>query len=338
MGKHLPPPPKNSAGYAPPRSPGSARRTSSIDVSWPEGRAGNMHLVGRARDLVTPLAGAPIVCAEDGFVAEVRMDRTIVAIRAEPERGDLSRLVGERGGGHLRVLLNEVLPQERNGATPLYLILDDISGASLVAGWAWSQWEPNWADQMREAMKERGGAGRSMEGVCIGFAPGSSALEPDRTVSSGAPAPDLRRPDDPQGWHAFTAQDGAVGMRRARRVDVRLEDENVIDAAFQDSSTTPDAGRMVLHEYRLSATADPKTLQITSLAAEPRVLPFPECPSAAHNLTRLLGTRIDDLRATVLEELRGTAGCTHLNDAVRSLAEAPALVGLLQTHGGLAGA
>lgn len=336
MGKHLPPPPKTTAGYAPPRAPGSARRTSSIDVSWPEGRGGNMRLVARARDLVTPLAGAPVVCAEDGFLAEVRMDRTIMAIRAEPERVDLSRLVGERGGGHLRVLLNEVLPQERSGATPLYLILDDISGASLVSGWSWSQWEPDWSAQMREAMKARGDSGHTMEGVCIGFAPGSSALQPDREVSPGAPAPDLRRPDDPEGWHAFTQQDGAAGMRRARRIDVRLESEIVIDAAFQDSSTTPDGGRVVLHEYRLSATADPKTLRITSISADPRVLPFPECPSAGNNLTRVLGTPIGELRETVLAQLRGAAGCTHLNDAVRSLAEAPALVGLLQRHGGLA--
>jgi hypothetical protein len=97
MGKHLPPPPRSSAGHAPPRAPGSARRTSSIDVAWPEGRAGNMRLVGRARDLVTPVEGAPVVCAEDGFLAEVRMDRTIMAIRAEPPRVDLSSVSGAAG-------------------------------------------------------------------------------------------------------------------------------------------------------------------------------------------------------------------------------------------------
>jgi hypothetical protein len=50
-----------------------------------------------------------------------------------------------------------------------------------------------------------------------------------------------------------------------------------------------------------------------------------ECPSAASNLSRLLGTPLPDLREKVLAELRGTVGCTHLNDALRALAEVPAL-------------
>jgi hypothetical protein len=32
------------------------------------------------------------------------------------------------------------------------------------------------------------------------------------------------------------------------------------------------------------------------------------------------------MRETVLAELAGPAGCTHLNDALRALAEVPALV------------
>lgn len=115
-------------------------------------------------------------------------------------------------------------------------------------------------------------------------------------------------------------------MRRARRMDVRrLDTRIVIDAAFQDSATTPSGGRAVVHEYRLSATADAQSLRLLSVEAEPRVLPFVECPSATANLSRLLGTRLPELRDKVLAELRGTAGCTHLNDAVRALAEVPAL-------------
>jgi hypothetical protein len=43
----------------------------------------------------------------------------------------------------------------------------------------------------------------------------------------------------------------------------------------------------------------------------------------------LLNTPIAELRNTVLERLRKTAGCTHLNDMIRSLAEAPVLAGKL---------
>jgi Protein of unknown function (DUF2889) len=323
----LPAPPQCSAGPSPLRAPGSVRRTSSIDVSWPEGRAGNMCLVGRARDIVTPRSGGlPVTCAEDGFEAFLRPDRTIVAIEADPARPALSRLIGERGGGGLRKALEEVLGPERQQASPLYLILDDISGTSLVSGWAWSHWDPDWLANARAALKDFDleKAFRSREGICIGFAPGSSAFNPDRP-RSGAPAPDLRHPEDPEGWHAFTAQEG-VGMRRARRIDVTRDGVILIDTAFQDSATTPEGGRRVVHEYSLCVTADPRSLRVLSIAAEPRVLPHAECPSATANLVRLLDTPLPELRQRVLAELRGVAGCTHLNDALRALADVPGLM------------
>lgn len=315
------------------------RRTSSIDVSWPDGRDGDMRFVGRARDLVTPRSGgAAVVCAEDGFEARVKADRTIAAIEAWPARPAVSRLVGQRGGGRLRGVLSEVMPAERAGATPLYLILDDLSGASLVAGWAWSQWNPDWLAAMRAAMNdpEMGKAFKNRENVCIGHVPGSSAFDLDRRMTPASdaptPAPDLRRPDDPEGWHEFTRQD-AVGLRRARRIDVTLDEVIVIDSAFQDSGSTPAGGRAALHEYRLGVTADPTSLRVLSIEAEPRVLPFVECPSAVANLSRLIGTPLPDLREKVLTELAGPAGCTHLNDALRALAEAPALLARLRDAG-----
>ena len=119
-------------------------------------------------------------------------------------------------------------------------------------------------------------------------------------------------------------------MRRARRIDVRLDDAIVIDAAFQDSATTPAGGRAAVHEYSLTMTADPRSLAVLSLQAEPRILPQPECPSATANLSRLLGTPLPELREKVFAELKGTAGCTHLNDALRALADVPMLVKRLQ--------
>ena len=128
----LPPPPKSPAGHAPPRRPGSVRRTSSIDVDWPEGRNGAMHLVGRARDIFTPPSGQGLEVFQEG-ACEARIDagRRLLSLSATPSPTGLQALVGERAGGHLRGAIDRILPGERRNGTPLHIILDDIAGTSL---------------------------------------------------------------------------------------------------------------------------------------------------------------------------------------------------------------
>jgi DUF2889 family protein len=87
----------------------------------------------------------------------------------------------------------------------------------------------------------------------------------------------------------------------------------------------PEGGRIAVHEYRVEATIDPVTGILTSVTADPRVLPYVECPTAVGTVDRMVGTPVAGLRAAVLERLAGTAGCTHLNDALRALAEVPVL-------------
>lgn len=118
-------------------------------------------------------------------------------------------------------------------------------------------------------------------------------------------------------------------MRRARRIDVRVTDHIEIDSMFQDSATTPQGGRVAVHEYHVHATADWRTGCLTRVSADPRVLPYVECPLAASNVDRLVGVPLADLRSEVLERLKGIDGCTHLNDALRALAEVPVLAGHL---------
>ena len=96
---------------------------------------------------------------------------------------------------------------------------------------------------------------------------------------------------------------------------------------FRDSMWDPDGREIVVHEYRLDATADAGSGALRSVAAEPRVLPFPECPLVAGNASWLIGTPMAELRATVLQRLRGVDCCTHLNDMLRALAEVPLLAG-----------
>ena len=247
------------------------------------------------------------------------------------DRPHAQQLVGVRAGGQSRAALVQIMAEERASGSPLYLLLDDFAGASLVAGWVWSRWIPDWAERARKSGSQSTvGRRGQMEGVCTGFAPGSSALQPDgrgeMKSQNCMSVPSLINPEDPMGWHAFTVQDG-VGKRRARRVDVwRADGELIVDVGFQDSGTQPQGGdRIAIHEYvvKAKASGDPETL--TELSADARILPFPECPGAPAHAQRIVGTRMEDLRDTVLAMLPGVLGCTHLNDVLRSMAEAPIL-------------
>jgi hypothetical protein len=318
---------KGPSVATPSRRAGSVRRTSTIDTQWPDGFGTAGHLFGRARDLLTPAAGAPVLLAEDVVRATASADRIIESVSSEPERPELTKIVGARGGGKLRGILAEVIPDELAAGTPLYLLLDDFAGATLVAGFGYSQWPDLWPEQWSTDDGTRLTA-RRMEGICAGFSPGSSALNPDGTsrfIHDIRGVETIVDTDDPLGWHELPSVTG-VSHRRARRIDVHMGDVVEIDSFFQDSYTVPTGGRIAVHEYQVRATADRDTLALLSLDADPRVLPYVECPLATKNVGRMIGTALPDLRTTVLERLKGTAGCTHLNDAIRALAEVPVLI------------
>ncbi len=176
-----------------------------------------------------------------------------------------------------------------------------------------------------------------MEGVCIGFATGSSALVEQRSGEMShrvQVVKPLVADDDPHGWHDLPEQP-EVSFRRARRIDVwrdPVDGTIMIDSGFQDSAGNPDHGRIAVHEYVLRATADPDTLLVTSVDPDPRVLPFRSCPNAVATAQAVVGAPLADLRTTVLERLAKANGCTHLNDALRALAEVPLLLTQLDTE------
>lgn len=348
---------RNPYGYAPVRRAQSVRRTSSIDMTWPDGRMDEMHMLGRARDIYThEEGGQPIVLAEDAFKARIGATRVINDIEVSPPRKHIGKLVGQRGGGHLRAVLDEALHEERTNATPLYLLLDDISGASLVGGWAWSRWTQRWGagadgpdtpppsippiptilpspsiDMTAVSVANPNApqfTPRSMENTCTGFRANATSLRSDGVASphqSATPVGLMSNPNDPAGWHEVLHTKD-VSMRRARRIDIWIEDDVIeIEGAFQDSATSPSGTRIAVHEYGLRAAADLETGKLISISADPRILPYADCPAAVLNVGRLIGASMRDLRRTVLEMLRKTAGCTHLNDTVRSLAEVPIL-------------
>ena len=119
-------------------------------------------------------------------------------------------------------------------------------------------------------------------------------------------------------------------MRRARRIDVWDEGGALgIDAMFRDSAWDPDGREVVVHEYQLLGQADRASGVLLSVTAVPRVLPYAECPGAAPNASWMAGTDLRTMRTEVLQRLRATDCCTHLNDGLRSLAEVPVLASAL---------
>lgn len=331
----LPPPPRRTANPAPERPANSVRRTSSIDVTWPEGEEGDLLFIGQARDYRTPSgggSGTTIAAAE--YRARVAPDKTITAISATPAPARLDELVGMRGGNHLRLFLREVMPELIAEGAPLYLPLDDISGTVLVSSYAWSQWGDDWIGRMRRNPEELERMMAQRTNVCWGLQEGNSGLvmKPGENIAR-IDGGQLRNPADPLGWHDFPDGEGP-SFRRARRIDVTLGENGTIriDAMFQDSAKRQDGGRSAIHEYRIAATADAATLELLTLEPEARILPFSECPGAIHNSRRLIGSRLSDLRGAVPAQLPGPEGCTHLNDALRSLAETPILAAYLETQ------
>jgi len=243
-------------------------------------------------------------------------------------RAGISDLVGVRGGGGSRGKVMAALPDEVAQGTPLYLLLDDMAGASLVSGFAFAQWQLT-ASQGDSPVVFNG---PRLLGTCAGYQPGSSALDDE---GHGTMMHDLRtvdpitRADDPWAFHDVPVIT-EISARRTRRTDVWLEDGVVhIDGFFQDAYTSPLGTRLAVHEYCYEATMDPVSGLMLSIRAIPRVLPMPECPLAVANVSRMVGLPVREFRTSVIQQLPGIDGCTHLNDVLRSMAEVPVMAAAL---------
>ncbi len=313
-----------SAGTSPLRRPGSVRRTSSIDITWPDGANGTARYDCRSRDIYTPpTGGKSIILGEDRLAVTISAEGRIESIASTPARPQLDMLLGKGHGDNLRRLIDVLLPAERDAGSGLYLLLDDLPVFSKISIWVWVFLERD-KKVGPEEEKIRAQTRASMEGICSGFATGSGALKGIDPNVPPAVVP-LLNPEDLPGFHDLPQQEG-ISMRRARRIDVWRKGSICIDAAYQDSATIPSGERLGIHEYGLKATVNPETLALLSVCAEPHVLPYKECQGAPQYIDRLVGARLLGLRRTVTKELRGDSGCTHLNDTLRALAEVPALV------------
>ncbi|HEY6869478.1 MAG TPA: DUF2889 domain-containing protein [Novosphingobium sp.] len=318
---------RHAAGVSPLLRPGSVRRTTSIDSTWPDGAADPWLMEGRARDLFCPADGsAPVVLDQASYRLRISPRREILELVTSPADERARQLIGVRAGGESRRQIAAVLA-DRTGS-PLYQILDDFAGASLVGRWIWSQWHEDWLSFTRMPEQQSHGRNGDMLDICTGFAAGSSALRngmESQSFREPAEVGPLENPLDPGGWHAMPEQSGPA-MRRARRMDIwRQDDLLMIDAGFQDSGTSPIGGRRGVHEYRVYAEIDPTSGILLAMQVLPHILPFQECPGAAIKASRMIGKPLAQFRDSVLDTLPATLGCTHLNDVLRAFADAPAL-------------
>ena len=127
-----------------------------------------------------------------------------------------------------------------------------------------------------------------------------------------------------------------MSIRRARRIDVwrdPVDGTIMIDSGFQDSAGHPDHGRIAVHEYVAARHRRPRHADHHVGRRRPPGAAVPVVPERRRAPpTIVVGTPLAELRTTVLERLARTNGCTHLNDALRALAEVPVLLGQLDTE------
>ena len=327
----LPPTPADSLVGTPDRRPGSVRRTSTIDMVWPGGFEAGLQLLGRSRDLLTPERGEARVLDAAELRARVDGRRTVHAIESTPAREGIEGIVGATGGTELRGAIDRALPGERESATALHLLLDDVAGTSLIAGFAMYR-EPGFEERMREHFRSPQAEPHGMRKgkiICSGLRPGGWAAthrtEGERSGPGIVPAGDIRTPHDPLGWHEWPPTPDP-GMRRHRRVDVWREGDRLrVDAFFRDAYWDREGAQWALHEYSVDAEVDAAQLTLVSAEATPRVLPYPECRWAAPHAQQLEGLPVASFRTSVQRTLTELEACTHLNDMLRCLAEVPAL-------------
>ena len=326
------------------RLAGSVRRTTNIDTTRPDGLHADARVDGRARDVRTNPDGTTEVVGEARLTATVSPQQKLLSITTSPEVPALQQLLGGSAGSGFRCRVDEVLREARNregedragtceDGSLLYLLLDDLPGATLVSGYVLlrsGQLEgpPIDADPAPQPKRPAPDLGR-MGDLCAGWAQDATMMVHMRRtglipVPVGPAAPVIEREGDPFSWHAM-AELPPLSIRRRRRLDLIAPavpgDEHRIDLHFRDSHKGEEGVETVLHEYTVTGAADTGSGRIVAVAARAQVLPWVECPGAVASAERLAGMELSSLRPTIRNEFVGRSTCTHLNDSLRSLAD-----------------
>jgi hypothetical protein len=319
------PGPHNPVQTTPPRTPGSVRRTTTVDSTFPDGIGGRVILRVRGRDLRTAAVDTPAVLDELAVDLELEpWSGTIVAVDVAVASAALESLAGLPFRG-LRHRLADLIPEDAARRTLCFSALEDASGAYLVSGYAGLRAGliPSTPELAEIAVQRQGD-------VCIGWALDGPVIDTIRRTSEhavpvGPLAPALEG-DDSLAWHEIPPLSPQC-VRRRRRTDVVTaadQDESLhVEHHFRDSYVGAD-GEEVMHEYVVRAVVDGAG-HVVSIDVDARVLPWYECPGAVDSAQRLVGAALDDIAARVKTEFTGVTTCTHLNSTLRVLADASSL-------------
>jgi hypothetical protein len=305
----------------PGRAPGSVRRTMSIDIGPRRGFSAALDMTGLARDIRTGGKGDDDVSivSEASVAAGFDMSRQLVSLETTPAAAWVDALIGARAGGGFRRHLDGVVPEAEAGSL-LRQVLDDMPAAALISGYAW----------LRLARREGHDPGglvpadllSRMTDLCSGWRAGGVAVDSIEThhgmpIQDCPPSP-VDDGSDAWAWHTMAPLD-RDWMRRRRCLDVSVDDAGgfSIWAMFRDTVGEEDGDEVVLHEYAVTASGVGSV--VGAVSAEPRVLPFPECPAAALAVGDLVGCELAELSTSVPDLLTGIRSCTHLNDLLRAL-------------------
>jgi hypothetical protein len=306
------------------RRPGSLRRTTHVDM---DSERGVLRMDSAARDLFTATDGTTAVLGEAAVRAVVgRKEQRLEEIETVPGDPRATGLIGTPVRSGFRAAVDRLLPEQRAGQTLLHLLLEELPVATLISGYASLYRQPAVASRNAPVLPADICAGWHHDGLMM-----RAINETGQIPVPVGPATTALDADDADGWHDMVPLERGA-MRRRRMVDVTWGDPVVVGAMFRDTHVEPDGAETVLHEYRVEATVDPARAEILTCVAEPRVLPWPECPAAAASAERLVGVRPSEVRSVVREDFRGITTCTHLNDLLRSLGDVESLMQALRAQ------
>lgn len=332
----------------PRRRPGSRRRVSSLAVSAPDGWDAGTVVEAAAGEFATSPDGALSPRGQARLRARLGPDWCAAELDGDLPSPELAaRLTGLPVNRGFRKALAAAASDGLDPGSLITALLDDLPTVQLVSGYArLLEGAPLPAPKpapvtlpvtekpirMADPRADGGRPLGPMLNICRGWAPGGTAHQlildrkPPVTEIPAAPAfadlladPDTFDGEPPLRPHS---------MRRRRVLDVVPGDGQAeIYEYFRDSHIDASGRERSLHEYEVTAVVTTADLTVREITVTPRSLPFPECPLASPNARTLVGTPLTEIDGEVRSRLAGLAGCTHLNDVLRFLRFATALIG-----------